>query len=250
MRFEVTVRDAAGAAGVVPLLREYGIGRVNVTDVAKDVDALAVASRLRADVPGIDVMTHAAAKHHDPHSFRSLLFRVEDGGLDPLLVVSGRPRGAFDSLAAFAMMSAAGGRLSAYCVHDPFLPGADRAEEDARLAGKLGHPFVRGVILQVGTDGERVREAASRIRALRPDAVVAASVPVPTAGMLKKLKDRPLSGAGLDAAYLGAPEAAEEATRRHLGTLRECGIEPLFFMDAFARDRIEWALAEGWDEAR
>lgn len=250
MRFEVTIRDIAETAHVAALLREYGIGRVNVTDVAKETDALAAAARLRVEVPGLDVMTHAAAKHHDPHSFRSLLFRVEDGALDPLLVVSGHPRGTFDALAALDMMSAAGGRMTAYCVHDPYLPAEERAVEDARLEKKLSHAFVRGVILQIGMDAGRAAEAASRIRALRPDASVLASVPIPTEGMLRRLGERPLFGVRLDAAYLGSAAVAGEATRRHLAELRRAGIEPLFFMDSFARDRIEWALAEGGDAAR
>ncbi|HSD11965.1 MAG TPA: hypothetical protein VLC10_00255 [Patescibacteria group bacterium] len=250
MRIEITTREPSDAGRVAPLLREYGIGRVNVTDTAKEADVLGTAAALRAAVPGLDVVTHAAAKHHDPHSFRSFLFRVEDDKLDPLLVVSGRPRGKFDSLAALAMMSAAGGRMSAYCVHNPFLPDADRATEDARLAEKLGYPFVRGIVLQIGMDAERVKDAAARIRSLRPDAAVIASVPVPTDGMLKKLKERPLAGVGLDAAYLGSSAAAKEATARHLDALRGLGVEPLFFMDAFERDRIEWAVAAGGNAPR
>lgn len=243
MRIEITTREPSDAGRVAPLLREYRIGRVNVTDTAKEADVLGIAAAMRAAVPGIDVISHAAAKHFDPHSFRSFLFRVEDDKLDPLLIVSGHPRGKFDSLAALAMMSAAGGRMSAYCVHNPFLPAADRAAEDARLAEKLSHPFVRGIILQIGMDEARIGDAVSRIRALRPDAVVIGSVPVPTEGMLKKMKERSLAGVSLDGAYLGSPGAAEEATKRHLAALRGLGVEPLFFMDEFGRDRIEWALA-------
>ncbi|MEY4744236.1 MAG: hypothetical protein RL272_181 [Candidatus Parcubacteria bacterium] len=244
MRFEITLRDPAQADAVVPLLREFGIGAVNVTDVSKEVDPVGVACRLLVARPGLHVMTHAAAKHHDPHSYRSLLFRAEDCASGPLLVVSGHPRQRFDTIAALDMMAAAGGRMPAYCAYDPFKGAAgNQAEEDERLARKLSYPFVRGICMQVGMDARRVARAADAIRSHRADADILASVPVPTEGMLRRLREKPLGGIILDDAYLGAAGAAAAATKRHLAALRECRIEPLFFMDEFSRDRIETALS-------
>jgi 5,10-methylenetetrahydrofolate reductase len=240
MRFELTLRDEAAIEGAAALLREYGIRAVNVTDVSKKVDPVRLAGHLSRALPGIDVMPHVAAKHHDAASFREMLACADSAGVGKVLAVSGFPRGSFDAIKA---LGGWGGRRSEpYCVYNPYFTGDALRAENMRLKEKLAFPAVRGVCLQIGMDRKAFIDGMGFVRALRSDVRVLASLPIPSESLLRRLKTKALYGVFLDASYYFSSESALRITRDMVGRFKEEGIEPVVFSDGFSREAIDMAM--------
>lgn len=236
MRFELTLKDAGEVPAAVAALKERGLASVNVTDTAREIDAVAIARAVLKEDPGLDVMVHLAAKHSasadDAASRAAFIRRLDacvDAGVRKALVVSGHPREPFDSLAALAVLDGEGHAVEAFCVYNPYRAGAEQAEEDARVERKLRYGTVRGVCLQVGMDLDALARGAAHLRSLRYDIAILASVPVPTEAMLARLRTKALFGVSLPEAYFASTAKADAMTRDLVAALDVHDIEPLFF---------------------
>ncbi|HTK05497.1 MAG TPA: hypothetical protein VL500_07965 [Candidatus Eisenbacteria bacterium] len=250
MRFELTIKDADAVPAAVAALAHRGITAVNVTDTSREIDPVAIGRRLLTENPGLDVMVHLSAKHSESASpaasrnaFSRRLADCMDAKIRKVLIVSGHPKGEFDSLAALEVLDAEGFGIDAYCVHNPFLEGTALDEENARITRKLGNGLVRGVCFQIGTDLGAIARASTFLRSMRYDIELLGSVPIPDTAMLERLKTKPLFGVRLPETYLASAQEAARMTSETLMQLDAYDIEPLFFTAELDESTISLALA-------
>lgn len=250
MRFELTARDAAAVDRALPLLAEYRITQVNVTDTSKAIDTVPLAGRLLAARPGLDIMLHIACRHHSPESFEAKVAAATSVGVQKLLLVSGHPRGAFDSITSLRVIPDKAASLSpgstqlaqSYVVHNPYYSGDSLVEENTRLEKKLSYEHIRGVALQIGQDGKKCSDAVRRIRSLRSDIHVLASLPIATGNLLERMRTKILHGVFLDHAFLYSVDHAKRQVKEMAKRFKDEGVEPIVFAMDLNREVIETAL--------
>lgn len=238
MRFELVIRTSEEVGAYEASFSSLQGLRIDVADSDRAFDPVVSAGWVCECFPKADVSVCVSARHCAEAGgdsgrvvFRKRISDLKKQGIRRMMVVSGYPRGAFDSLDALHTMydlRLAEG-LSVSCVYNPFYdPGRLREEQD-RLRTKLGFPFVKEVGLQIGMDIGKVRKAVEFIRSIRSDVVISGCVPAPAEDTLELLKTSPFYGVFLPNSYLLNAEIARDMTQELLRVFAGERIEPIVY---------------------
>jgi hypothetical protein len=239
MRLDVTIRDLKEMDGVLDFLKQAKIKNINVTHAfdAK-VDPLDVAMRLLEGIPKLDIILYLSAKRFETGTvddaraaFRAKFEEAGRKGLHAYLIVSGHPRGTFDTLEALRLLESRQlARAAEVSVaYNPYFDPARLREENERLQNKLAYGFVKGVGIQIGMDTAKLAKGVEFIRSIRPDIRLYGSVPVPSEATLNRLKLVALYGVFLPNSYLLRVESAKEMTAELMRAFKSHHIEPIVF---------------------
>lgn len=238
MRFELTIRALEEVGAYEASLASLQGLKIDIADHDRVSDPVVCAGWVHERFPKADISVCVSARHCAESGgdtgrviFRKRISDLKKQGIRRTMVVSGYPRGAFDSLDALHTMydlRLAEG-LSVSCVYNPFYdPGRLREEQD-RLRTKLGFPFVKEVGLQIGMDIGKVRKAVEFIRSVRSDVTISGCVPAPAEDTLELLKVSPFYGVFLPNSYLLNAEIARDMTQELLRVFAEEKIEPIVY---------------------
>lgn len=250
MRLDVSIRNLEEIPVFLRIIKENKIKAIDITNTVKEIDPVEVARQFKEAMPAVDISLYLSAKFFTEGTvesagaaFRKRLEEAKKLGIKRFLLVSGHPRGSFDSLEMFRIVN----DLRLYqdceflCAYNPYFdPGRLREEQD-RLRAKLSFGFVKGVALQVGMDTGKLQKGIDQIKALSPDVSLCGSVPTPTSGTLEQLKSNALYGVFLPNSYLLSSEMASEMTTSLLDVFKEFKIEPIVF--ASRPEDIEESIA-------
>lgn len=238
MRFELTIRASEDVEAYEASLSSLQGLKLDMTDTDRVSDPVVSAGWVRERFPQADVAVYISARHCGESgvdagrgAFRKRIDDAKKKGIRRLMIVSGYPRGTFDSLEAFHAMydSRLADGLHVSCAYNPFYdPGRLREEQD-RLRTKLGFAFVKEVSLQIGMDIGKVQKAVEFIRGIRPDIILSGCVPAPAPDTLGVLKASPLYGVFLPNSYLLNAEIAQEMTQELLRAFTKEQIEPIIY---------------------
>jgi len=239
MRLDVTTRNLKEIDGVLDFLKEAKIKNVNVTHIQdNDTDPLVVANELLKKRPGLDVMLHLSAKRFCDRSvedgrmaFRKKFEEARGDGIRKFLIISGHPRGTFDTLDALQLLQSQqlARDTEIYCAYNPYFDPARLREENERLQNKLAHGFVKGICLQIGMDTAKLAKGVEYVRSISPGIHLYGSVPVPSEGTLNRLKLVALYGVFLPNSYLLSVASAKEMTSELMRAFKSHRIEPIVF---------------------
>lgn len=239
MRLDVTVRNYEEIPGIVDFLKDARVKKVNVTHVSdKGVHPLEVAKRLMDARSGIDIVLHLSTKYFASGSIEeartSFRRTVEDAkrhGIRQLLIVSGHPRSAFDTIEALRVImdQRLADGLHVGCAYNPYFDPSRLREEQERLRAKLAFPFVRSVYFQIGMDVGKLEKGVDTVRSIRSDVSLLGSVPVPSEATLNRLKLAGLYGVFLPNSYLLSVASAEEMTAQLMEAFKTFNMEPVVF---------------------
>lgn len=239
MRLDVTIRNLDEIDGVSKFLKEARIKNVNVAHIQDvDIDPLAVAKQLLEKRSSLDVILHLSAKRFGDRSvdegrmaFRKKFEEAKRNRIRKFLIISGHPRGTFDTLDALQLLQSQqlARDTEVYCAYNPYFDPARLREENERLQSKLAYGFVKGICIQIGMDTEKLRKGVEYIRSINPGVQLYGSVPVPSEGTLNRLKLVALYGVFLPNSYLLSVESAKEMTTELLRAFKVHHIEPIVF---------------------
>jgi hypothetical protein len=238
MRFELTIRALEEIGAYEASLASLQGLKIDIADHDRVSDPVLSAGWVHERFPKADISVCVSARHCAESGgdtgrviFRKRISDIKKLGIHRMMVVSGYPRGAFDSLDALHTMYdlRLTEGLAVACAYNPFYdPGRLREEQD-RLRTKLGFPFVKEVGLQIGMDIGKVQKAVEFIRSIRTDVVISGCVPAPANDTLQLLKTSPFYGVFLPNSYLLNAEIAQEMTRELLRAFAKERIEPIIY---------------------
>jgi hypothetical protein len=238
MRLDVIIRDYGEIEGISDFLKRAGIRNINLTHASGGIDPAEAARRIADACPDSDIVMYLSCKRFGKKSvdeartaFHKTFEDAKRNGIGKFLIVSGHPRGTFDTLEALQIIQsrqlARGSDV--FCAYNPYFDPARLREEQDRLRSKLARPFVKGVYVQMGMDTEKLNKGVEFIRSVRSDARLFGSVPVPSEATLNRLKLVALYGVFLPNSYLLSVESAKEMTRELMRAFKAHRIEPVVF---------------------
>ena len=238
MRLDVIVRNMDEIDKISDSLTENRIKHIDITHAQKGIDPVDVAKRLVTKQRNLDITIHLSAKYFNDRSleeartgFRRAFEDAKRNRIRKFLIISGHPRGTFDTLEALQLLQnqQLTRDVEIFCAYNPYFDPARLREENERLRSKLAYSFVQGVYIQIGMDTEKLRKGVEYIRSVRHDVQLLGSVPVPSEATLNRLKLVALYGVFLPNSYLLSVDSAKEMTNVLLRAFQIYGIEPVVF---------------------
>ena len=143
-----------------------------------------------------------------------------------LLIVSGSNRGVVDSIAMLDYLGSIDNKTEIGVAYNCQLE--DMIEENARLALKLKHKFVKSVYIQITDNLEAIEKGIKHIKSIRKGIKIAVCMIKPSNSLLNSMKLRPWKGVKLSPEFLNSIDRAQSINNWNQRQLKKSDVDFLW----------------------
>jgi hypothetical protein len=140
-----------------------------------------------------------------------------------LLIISGSNRGEIDSINMLDYLASINNKTNIGVAYNCNIENQE--EENARLALKLKHKFVKSVYIQITDNLDKLEAGIKYIRSLRKGIKIAVCMIKPSNSLLNSMKLRPWKGVQLSPEFLNNIDRAQSINNWNMRELKKADVD-------------------------